>query len=97
MSHDRNKQDRRFLHDFATPMSVLRLVLLKIGSGIESDGSDPKQVEANLALLDRAQRALETMEKIHADFKVSVYDREIADGHDPVERVTDRQKMQRQG
>jgi predicted component of type VI protein secretion system len=77
MSHPekRNKENRTFLHDFANPMSKLALILRGLGD------AEPAKLAR---MLEQAQKSMEEMETIHADFKAILSQREIEDKKTPL-------------
>lgn len=87
---DRNAEDRKFLHEFASPLAVLKYSLRKIQSGV-SDLEGDEKLQAELVFA-RAADAIQKLERLHADFKVTVYEREIEDGQEPLEGISDRLK-----
>lgn len=87
---DRNAEDRKFLHEFASPLAVLKYSLRKIQSGV-SDLEGDEKLQAELVFA-RAADAIQKLERLHADFKVTVYEREIEDGQEPLDGISDRLK-----
>lgn len=61
-------ENRKFLHDIATPISILKLLLKKMAA--IADGTCSDEDKGRLPeLTERAKKNLETLENIHADFK----------------------------
>jgi len=77
-SSERHQQNKTFLHDIATPMSILGLVIKRmINSYPENATEDEKATFAEIA--KKAQAALLKMQEIHAEFKVVLSKRESDD------------------
>lgn len=74
---DQNKKDRKFLHDLATPMTIVRTILKKTLSEIEGRSENISK-EVQIARLQKAISALEKMEELHADQKAEITLREVA-------------------
>lgn len=77
---DRNKRNRKFLHDLATPIAILELVvkrMYKIKTG--SDKGEGEALESEEKLLLQAQRSLDKIKDLHADFKEIQTQRELED------------------
>ncbi len=89
----RNLEDRSFLHALATPMAILKYSISKLEaeSVVAGQARDSEAVLKYELMLSRVKDALAKMERIHGDFKMVVYDREIQDGGDPLEVSPNRQ------
>lgn len=83
----RNSEDRSFLHALSTPMAILKYSISKLEaeSVIAGQARDSEAVLKYELMLSRVKDALAKMERIHGDFKMVVYDREIQDGRDPLD------------
>lgn len=86
----RNAVDRKFLHEFANPMAVLKYSLKKMKSTL-GEIDENRQLEVEM-LFARAADAIQKLENLHADFKVVVYEREIDDGQEPLDGISRRIK-----
>lgn len=70
-----NQEDRKFLHDLATPLTVLRMVVTTLTK--ELSGEKPSRGTAgHVELLKKAIGALEKAEALHADQKSKIHERE---------------------
>lgn len=77
----RNLEDRIFLHDIATPLTIVRLTTKRIHAILDGTAAE-RDKPRGLELLKRLEDALEKMENIHADFKSAVHQRESDDERD---------------
>ncbi len=66
---DELSEDRKFLHDLATPLSVIRLTMRRL---LKSDDSQRE------ALFAKILESLEKVEKLHAEQKERLHKREAA-------------------
>ena len=60
--------ERKFLHDIATPIAVIRLSLKKVSKDL-STKEQPAETAMILTTLERALRALDQLESLHAEHK----------------------------
>lgn len=67
-ARERTKQNRIFLHDLATPLSVLDIVMNQLVT-LRSKPSTPESLAKHDKLLEQAKNSLAKMKKIHADFR----------------------------
>ena len=75
MSVDKHEfENRRFLHDMATPISVLALLVKRISAIVE--GKVPEEEQKRLPeFLAKAKQTLESLQHVHAEFKLAIYTR----------------------
>ncbi len=74
----RNQQDRKFLHDLATPLFVVRNMIKRTID--EITGKKPNQgPEKQMERLEAALKAVEKMEALHAEQKSAIHSRESGD------------------
>jgi hypothetical protein len=70
MSDKFNNENRKFLHDIATPITVLKLMIKSISNSLSQD-----QLEKNDKLknaIQRAQSAIAKIEELHANYKAEI-------------------------
>ncbi len=78
MSDDKkshNKQNREFLHDIATPMTILRLSLKRL-SAIQDGTAPAEDIAKQPEIFKRAMTAMQKLEDLHANFKLVLHARE---------------------
>ncbi len=78
---NRTKQDRAFLHDLATPMTIFKLTVTKIAqklTGPESKLSDEDKAFYD-KLLQRALNSAKKLEEFHANHRAVLAAREVED------------------
>ena len=64
-------EDRTFLHDLASPLSILRLNLRRV-IAVAENKSEPLPPEKQARLLQQMMEAIKKMEALHADHKERV-------------------------
>jgi aryl carrier-like protein len=74
----RNKENRGFLHDIASPMTILGLVLKKLAAPLAAEAK-PEDLEHQEQLRARALASVKKMEELHANFKQVLAAREHED------------------
>ena len=73
---DRNQEcleDRKFLHDLATPLTILKLRLKKLQSTFTSDDASKSMVED---MFKQMYGAIEKIERLHAEQKEKIHKRQ---------------------
>lgn len=88
-SKRRNGEDRAFLHDLSTPLAILKHSVAKFEAESRASGDADSDLKREL-ILSRMKDAVAKMERIHGDFKMVVYDREMNDGGDPLDKGLNR-------
>ena len=61
---------RKFLHDFATPLTIAKGALRKTLKEIETDQGGDRELCKDR--LKKAVKAIEELEALHADFRASI-------------------------
>jgi hypothetical protein len=69
MEDDIISPERKFLHDIATPMSVLKLLLIRIKTMTQEELNE-KNVQKLTELTQKCINSVEKMEAFHADAKL---------------------------
>lgn len=77
----RNKQDRVFLHDIATPLTILKLSISKLSQTLASpDCKLTAEERANTdKLIQRALNSVKKIEELHANHRALISVRESED------------------
>ncbi len=75
------KQNREFLHDIATPMTIMRLSLKRLEIILEA-ATTPEDIQKKQEIFKRFSGALEKLEELHANFKVVLHNRTEDDSSD---------------
>ena len=71
----RNAEDRKFLHDLATPLTVVKqLVKRTLAELLEPSAAGT--LEKQIDRMQRTMKAIEQMETLHADQKAKISTRE---------------------
>lgn len=65
-------EDRKFLHDLATPLTILKLCIKRFVSTLDSEKIEPK---TQRILLEQIHAAIEKMEQLHAAQRSRIHDR----------------------
>ena len=68
---------RKFLHDFATPLSILKLHTRRLIKMATLTPDDPNS-KMQMKLLTQMTKALESMEELHAEFKSKIHEKSAA-------------------
>ncbi len=76
MSDKYQMENRKFLHDMATPVSILRLLIKRLTAAQEGTGPEADK-ERIKEFLQRAAAAIDSIETLHADFKSALAEREL--------------------
>jgi hypothetical protein len=67
---------RKFLHDLATPLTIVKHMIKKFKEALASD--QPLDKKASLERMEKALKAVEQMEHLHAEHKSEIHKRESA-------------------
>lgn len=66
-----------FLHDFATPLSILKLHLRRLNKTLHlKDGNSDSEIQKKI--LNEMSNSLSVMEEIHANFKEYIHKKNAA-------------------
>jgi K+-sensing histidine kinase KdpD len=70
---DNNEIDmeRKFLHDLATPLSILILSAKRLKKTVLEDANH-RDMEVYIKILDQMTRSIDTIENLHADHKQNI-------------------------
>lgn len=69
------EEDRKFLHDMASPITIMRLSLTRL-QGLIKDNPAISTSSKELEYIQRTLSALQGIEDLHADFKSKISERE---------------------
>lgn len=75
LDESKYKLERKFLHDLATPMTVMRSMIKKSIADLSAEGA-PADVSKLAARLAQALKSLEDVERLHADRKAEIFNLE---------------------
>ncbi len=70
------KEDREFLHNLATPITVAKGMLKNAHSKLATKATDPEIAE-QLKRMEKALQALAKIEELHADQKARIHARKL--------------------
>jgi mannitol/fructose-specific phosphotransferase system IIA component (Ntr-type) len=68
------KQDREFLHNLATPITVAKTMIKNVHSKLAEKVEDP-DIADQLKRMEKALSALTKIEELHADQKARIHSR----------------------
>lgn len=71
MANNKTARERSFLHDIATPMAVIRIVMNRVRSHVETPTEEWDKAKLQ-EMITKAHEALVKLERIHADHKAVV-------------------------
>lgn len=69
------QEDRKFLHDLATPLTILKFRLKKLLMIVDSK-DEAVNLEAQKESLNQMLRAVDTIEALHAEHKIRIHNRQ---------------------
>lgn len=67
-------EDRKFLHDLASPLSILKILIGKLSRSEEEQGA-LKFNERQKKMLDNMSKAITTLENLHSDHRAKIHER----------------------
>lgn len=62
-------KERKFLHDIATPISIVKLTVKKVINNLEAGAIDPQK---DMERLQKISAAIQTLEEMHAAHKIEI-------------------------
>jgi hypothetical protein len=66
-------EQRKFLHDMATPLTVLKTILKRIEKDFQTKEANPELTKSSMERLQKAIESVQKIENMHADNKAQIF------------------------